>query len=219
MKMDRDLDEILGEMRSEHRTIAAPEGLEAVLSTKAKQRGAAGARRLRAAWAWGFALLLLAAIAWTGAVWEARRIHEPRELHAGLGPTHPVPVTHNEGPPVAAPLRGDEEGKPQAPSATPQLSATPRSSAAPRRLSANGTRLQAASRKPARGNSLEQFVPLPVSEGLPPAAQFSVVRVRLRGSDLQQYGLEPPADAAVRTMLAEFVVGEDGLPRAIRIVQ
>jgi hypothetical protein len=62
-------------------------------------------------------------------------------------------------------------------------------------------------------------VPLPVSEGLPPAAELSVVRIRLRGSDLQQYGLETPADAVAQTMLAEFVVGEDGLPRAIRIVQ
>jgi hypothetical protein len=46
-----------------------------------------------------------------------------------------------------------------------------------------------------------------------------VVRIKLRGSDLQQYGLEAPADAAARAMLAEFVVGEDGLPRAIRIVR
>jgi hypothetical protein len=46
-----------------------------------------------------------------------------------------------------------------------------------------------------------------------------VVRIKLRGSDLQQYGLQTPADAAGQTMLAEFVVGEDGLPRAIRIVR
>ena len=32
-------------------------------------------------------------------------------------------------------------------------------------------------------------------------------------------GLEAPADAAAQTMLAEFVIGEDGLPRAIRIVR
>jgi hypothetical protein len=71
----------------------------------------------------------------------------------------------------------------------------------------------------ATGNSLDEFVPLPVSEGLPPAAELSVVRMKLQGSDLRQYGLEAPADAVTRTMLAEFVVGEDGLPRAIRIVR
>jgi hypothetical protein len=73
--------------------------------------------------------------------------------------------------------------------------------------------------KRATWNSLDEFVPLPVSEGLPPAAELSVVRIKLRGSDLQQYGLEAPADAVAQTMLAEFVVGEDGLPRAIRIVR
>jgi len=58
-----------------------------------------------------------------------------------------------------------------------------------------------------------------VSEGLPAASALSIVRMRLRGSDLQQYGLEAPADGLAHTMLAEFAVGEDGLPRAIRIVR
>ena len=62
-------------------------------------------------------------------------------------------------------------------------------------------------------------MPLPVSEGLSTAGELSVVRVKLRGSDLRQYGLETPADAVARTLQAEFVVGEDGLPRAIRIVR
>jgi hypothetical protein len=68
-------------------------------------------------------------------------------------------------------------------------------------------------------SSLDAFVPLPASEGLPPAAELSIVRMRLRGSDLQQYGLQTPADAMAQTMLAEFAVGDDGLPRAIRIVR
>jgi hypothetical protein len=67
-------------------------------------------------------------------------------------------------------------------------------------------------------SSLDEFVALPVSEGLRPAAEMSVVRIKLKGSDLQQYGLDAPADAVAKTLLAEFVVGEDGLPRAIRIV-
>jgi hypothetical protein len=84
----------------------------------------------------------------------------------------------------------------------------------------------AASRAPHRHRSpqhaawtVDEFVSLPASEGLPPAAELSVVRMKVRGSDLQQYGLQAPADAIARTMMAEFVVGEDGLPRAIRIVR
>jgi hypothetical protein len=88
-----------------------------------------------------------------------------------------------------------------------------------RRVPVARTRPNAATQSETATNSLQEFVPLPVSEGLPPAAQLSVVRVKLRGSDLQQYGLEAPADAAMRSLLAEFVVGEDGLPRAIRIIQ
>jgi hypothetical protein len=72
---------------------------------------------------------------------------------------------------------------------------------------------------PPTSSSLDAFVPLPASEGLPTAAELSIVRIRLRGSDLQQYGLQTPADAQAQTMLAEFAVGEDGLPRAIRIVR
>jgi hypothetical protein len=92
-------------------------------------------------------------------------------------------------------------------------------SARARKASAGRPRLQEASTKQATANSLDEFVPLPASEGLPPAAELSVVRIKLRGSDLQQYGLDAPPDAVARTMLAEFAVGEDGLPRAIRIVR
>ncbi len=84
---------------------------------------------------------------------------------------------------------------------------------------ADRVRQREAPRKQPAWTALDEFVPLPVSEGLAPATDLSVVRIKLRGSDLQQYGLEAPADAAAQTMLAEFVIGEDGLPRAIRIVR
>jgi hypothetical protein len=64
-----------------------------------------------------------------------------------------------------------------------------------------------------------QFVALPASEGLPPATAVSLVRMRIQQSALQQYGLEVLADSSNETLLAEFMVGEDGLPRAVRILQ
>jgi hypothetical protein len=66
--------------------------------------------------------------------------------------------------------------------------------------------------------TLADFVPLPASEGLPSASEISLVRMQIKGSALQQYGLEIPVEAAPRTVLAEFAVGQDGLPRAIRII-
>jgi hypothetical protein len=92
-------------------------------------------------------------------------------------------------------------------------------SARARKAGADRSGFHEASTNRATGNSLDEFVLLPASEGLPPAAELSVVRIKLRGSDLGQYGLEAPADAVGQTMLAEFVVGEDGLPRAIRIIR
>jgi len=66
--------------------------------------------------------------------------------------------------------------------------------------------------------SLDDFLPLPASEGLPPTSAVSLVRMRIATGALQQYGLDVPEGAASETLLAEFVVGEDGLPRAIRII-
>lgn len=62
------------------------------------------------------------------------------------------------------------------------------------------------------------FVALPASEGLAPASAISLVRMQIQQNALQQYGFEVPADVEPRTLLAEFAVGEDGLPRAIRII-
>lgn len=204
MKMDRELDSILAEIGREHRATAAPESVEAALAAAADRRAKTGLPRLRPAWAWGFALVLLAAIAWSGILWQMRRSHGPRDREPLLTRSVQTPPAKRDSPPS---LRSEASRDAQAVSALL------------RRVSMGGGRLHTASHRRAAENSLQEFVPLPISEGLPPAAQLSVVRVHLVGNDLQQYGLEAPADAAVRTLLAEFVVGEDGLPRAIRIVQ
>jgi hypothetical protein len=62
------------------------------------------------------------------------------------------------------------------------------------------------------------FVPLPTSVGLPEPAQAMLIRTRIDTSSLRSYGLTPPPPGAPQTILAEFLVGEDGLPRAIRII-
>jgi hypothetical protein len=203
MTRDQELDEILGEIGREHRAIGAPQRLEAALRAAAGSRkDVIGARKLRLTWAWAAAAILLAAIATNGAIWQVRKGERPQD-HL----VRSVPATQARSEP---PL--------------PSARVTTRDNAAAaseqgRRVGADRARPREASTKQATGNSLDEFVPLPVSEGLPPAAELSVVRIKLRGSDLQQYGLQSPADAAAQTMLVEFVVGEDGLPRAIRIVR
>jgi hypothetical protein len=62
------------------------------------------------------------------------------------------------------------------------------------------------------------FVPLPTSMGLPEPAQAMLIRTRIDTNSLRSYGLTPPPPGAPLTILAEFLVGDDGLPRAIRLV-
>jgi hypothetical protein len=203
MKMDPELDGILAEIGREHRATGAPESLETALYVAAarKQDSIAG-RTVRPIWAWGFVLVLIAAIALGAAVWQMRRNHDSR---AQSVPIRPLPT---------------KQARPEPPSLQAEArNVVPAVSVPPRRANSGNTRHRSASPQRARRNSLDEFVQLPVSEGLPPAAQLSVVRVRLQGRDLQQYGLEAPADVATRSMLAEFVLGEDGLPRAIRIIR
>ena len=202
MTTDRELDEILAEIGREHRAMGAPQRLEMALRAAADSRkDAIGARKPRLAWAWAAAAILLAMIAASGVIWQLRK--------GGS-------LQHQQARSVPAP-EATRDPLPSARTAT-------RDDAAPvslraRKAGADRARLQEATAKQATANSLDEFVPLPASEGLPPAAELSVVRIKLRGSDLQQYGLQAPADAVARTMLAEFAVGEDGLPRAIRIVR
>ena len=203
MTTDRDLDEILAEIGREHRGIGAPDGLEPVLCAAAGGRkDATGMPRLRFTWTWAAVVILMAAVGTAGVIWQTRRSHQPQHQQVRFVP---VPQVIPEPMLPSARFTGGQSVHSKSPSL--------------RRAGTDGASLRDSSPVQATWNSLDEFVPLPVSEGLPPAAELSVVRIKLMGGDLQQYGLEAPADAVARTMLAEFVVGEDGLPRAIRIVR
>ena len=60
---------------------------------------------------------------------------------------------------------------------------------------------------------------VPGSEGLPAPMESSIVRVRMAKSDLRQYGFDVPPAAANDLIRADLYLGEDGLPRAIRLVR
>jgi hypothetical protein len=207
MKMDHELDGILAEIGREHRAIAAPDRIEAALCAAARRQEGAGVREMRLSWAWAF-VLLLAVLAGSGAVWQLRRSHGTQDRAGGPERVQAVPVRPE---PASAAASHDAGGQARA-----RRDARPVSG--PEVRANLGARRRVAARRVAAGDSLQEFVLLPVSEGLPPPSELSVVRTQMLGSDLRQYGLEAPADAAGRPLLAEFVIGDDGLPRAIRIV-
>ena len=204
MTTNRKLDEILAEVGREYRAIAAPERLQPLLFAAADSKKKAFAvGRLGFTWKWAAVSILIVAVAAAGTIWQIRKEPQPKNQQV-----QSAPVSHERA----------ETALPSASSVSAKKSVTAKSTRAGRASLDRASQRRSSQKQPS-WNSLDEFVPLPVSEGLAPAADLSVVRVKLKGSDLQQYGLEAPADAAARTMLAEFVVGEDGLPRAIRIVR
>jgi len=203
MSTERELEEILAEIGLEHRAIGAPDKLESVLCAATAARiSVKAAPRMRLAFTLAAVVILLAALAGVAVLWQTH-IGHPSQIQQARSAS-PVQRTPQAIDPLTN--RTQTHNLPAKPAQVRNIQkhdATPRHAPSPHRT----------------WNSLDEFVPLPASEGLPTAAELSVVRIKLRGSDLQQYGLQTPADAAGQTMLAEFVVGEDGLPRAIRIVR
>jgi hypothetical protein len=201
MTTERELDEILAEIGREHRAMGAPDSLERVLCAAVGSRNdSIGMPGLRFSWASAVVAILLAAVATAAVIWRAQRSHQPQTQQVRSAPQlRPEPRLRS------AQVTGHQRVQSK--------------SAPVRRPETDRVSIRDSSSKNATWSSLDEFVPLPASEGLPIAAELSVVRIKLRGSDLQQYGLEAPADAVAQTLLAEFVVGEDGLPRAIRIVR
>ncbi|MGA2050233.1 MAG: hypothetical protein ABSG96_21240 [Terracidiphilus sp.] len=200
---EKQLDEVLEELGQEHRAIGAPDSLQRVLYAAAESRKPAlGKPRMQFPWAWAAVAILLAVVVVGVVIWRSVRTHRPQTQQAHSLPASKVSPGPLQSSPVAA--RQSVESKAE-PVREAVKARTPLRHSAPPEAPTS--------------SSLDDFVPLPVSEGLPTAAEMNIVRIRLRGSDLQQYGLQTPADALAQTMLAEFAVGEDGLPRAIRIVR
>jgi hypothetical protein len=228
MTTDREIDEILAEIGREHRQIGAPEKLVSVMRTAAGgKKNPIGIPGLSVAWSWAAAMIFLIAVAIAGVIWQTRRSHQSQNqqvLSVPAPQAQPEPmlpsarVTGRQSVPSQR-AQSQRVQSQRVQSQSVQSQSVRSQPVKERRHETDRVSLRAASSQPATWNSLDEFVALPVSEGLPPAAELSVIRIKLRGSDLQQYGLEAPADAVARTMLAEFVVGEDGLPRAIRIVR
>ena len=196
MKSNDHLDDLMPELREQHRSTEAPAALEPLLRAAAEHASASripSRRRPAMAWALATATLILAiagVLAWS--------IYSTR-TGAPLQTAH-----HPASPPPPATNHATQDAPLQAVATAPVRHAhTPKRAANTDSQSVWQT----------------EFVALPASEGLPPATSISLVRMQIQQSALQQYGLEIPAESSAQTLLAEFMVGEDGLPRAVRIVQ
>ena len=72
--------------------------------------------------------------------------------------------------------------------------------------------------RPSRIVRPEGFQPLPSAEGLPPFESGEIVRVEVPVISLPAYGIEIPPDARSSIVRADFLIGQDRVARAIRLV-
>jgi hypothetical protein len=62
------------------------------------------------------------------------------------------------------------------------------------------------------------FVPLPASDGLPAFESGQIVRMEIPLTSLPNYGVQISPEAVDKPVQADLLVGQDGQPRAIRLV-
>jgi hypothetical protein len=188
MNAPNQLDQALKALRQEHRSIAPPPSLEASILQQAPHNNTVRN--------WSLALATAAALA------IAITLLYPR-------PSRPAIETHiTTAPPPHTALA------PSAPNITPAVTST----ALPTRRLAGSRPLSTAPRHNSPALDAGAFIPLPNGVGLPEPTQAMIIRTRIDTSSLRSYGLTPPPPGAPQTILAEFLVGEDGLPRAVRLV-
>jgi hypothetical protein len=187
VQLDHLLEDLITDLRAEHRAIQPPASLEASILQQARIAAPRHTSSIRV-WALSFAgaaALIVAIIALY-----------PR-------PSHPAIQTTG----IATPMPQPKSIQMPVPVSTSETH-TPR------------TRPQQKKRRsiPPNRSTPGLFVPLPNGVGLPEPTQAMLIRTRIQTSSLQSYGLTPPPLGAPTTVLADILVGEDGLPRAIRLV-
>jgi hypothetical protein len=92
-----------------------------------------------------------------------------------------------------------------------EVAPTPSSPPAPRPRA-----LGRPARAPAEAR-LNEFVPLPGAFALPDFESGRIVRMEVPVAGLPAFGIDLVPDAAPTAVEADFLIGQDGLPRAIRL--
>lgn len=201
IRPENELDSILHQLRDEHRSIEAPASVEGNLVRQTQQVHPYNTGWLRRhAWGLSFALLSLAVVAG----WLV--------VHTRVRPAQPVEEVQTTT--LATPQANVRQT-----ARPPQTSRRPSAQASRRRTALPARRPRQPDFSVNQNTFTTRFVRLPTSEGLPESVQPSFVRMRILTSSLPQYGIDVPPFAPPQFVLAEFVVGEDGLPRAIRLIR
>jgi hypothetical protein len=192
-----ELEEVLKELRREHREITAPESLEARLRAAARAGRPVAVPRAPVVswwnWRWGWAMAAVVLFGVGLMIWDMGRRSQAPVQQAGVETNSnraPAEQAQNVTVADAGPVDHD--------------------------LSQDVVRPAERRR---RGDAVTAFMEVPGSEGLPAPMESSIVRVRMAKGDLRQYGFDVPPAATGEMIHADLYLGEDGLPRAIRLVR
>lgn len=192
LEEERSLAETLQRLAQSASAQEAPRRVGAVLLTAFRQqhRAAQGVRLWRVAWAVGAAA---AALAISFTLW------------------HGWPSPKKDGG-KAAPVAVSAPPKPSAKSVAASVKEKPASVA----VSKRGDKKTAARKQP--DEFAQGFVPLPYADTYGPFEAGEIVRVKLGRAALESLGFTVAGPEADQQVLADVLVGQDGLPRAIRFV-
>jgi len=69
------------------------------------------------------------------------------------------------------------------------------------------------------GEAIEDFIPLPYATSVTPTDDLNVVRMQVQRSAVLALGLSAGADEDSESVLADVLLGPDGMARAIRLVE
>lgn len=205
------LDDALAELRREYLDAKPPAAIETSLRVAARsKRNAVRSAARSAAWMWGIAGTA-AAMALLGlALWLTRGAPSQQRIAQANpkqdSPKQIDPKQDSAVRPDAAP-HGNVVAVKTSPSNRKPKPAL-RVKRSPRRVPGSET-----------ARSEGSFVALPGSEGLPLPSEASIYRVRMAKGDLQQFGFNVPPGVFAEMIHADLVLGEDGMPRAIRLVR
>lgn len=193
---NRDLDP-LAALREAARSVPEPdwdrmeERLLGAFAAKGDMVPAMSARAVRARrwrWASAAAAVLVAAVTWIPS-------DPPRSVPAPAPPKPRETATQTAAPKESAP-----------PPTPPRATRPARPARRPERAAVVDP-----------GPHFAGFVALPTAAALPYFESGHIVRIELAITELPSYGLDLPPDAAPSAVKADLLVGQDGLPRAIRL--
>ncbi len=192
----RTLNRGLRELAEEERGLQAPVRVETALRAVYRQRRAmeVHARAWRR-WIWaGAAAVIAAGVVTALALRRDNKSVTPTAVHvpAQANPSVLQPATANQPQQLAQDVRTQESGQSRKPRGVAHRS---------------------------EAESAEEFIPLPDSLPLLPAEETSVVRVQLPRGALSAFGLSVNEERAADLIQVDFLVAEDGTPRAVRYVR